>query len=201
MKISNNTLFKDIRSHEISDRARVSTISRKEYTILDIETTGMHSDITELAALRIRSGEIKACFHTLVKPKGKMEKRVVELTGITPSLVKKAPVIADVLPGFIRFLGDDILMGHGLDSDLIILDRNLLALGKPLVRNSYVDTNTLSRQVIPEELVEKKYSVQRLCLYYQLPYYHFHRALADCKAEKAVFEALVKDRKSRKNNL
>lgn len=197
MKKSQNTLLADIRSHEIRDWGRVCRISKNAYTILDIETTGIHSDITELAALRIEKGNVKERYHTLVKPKGPMEKRIVEMTGITPALVRNAPSIGKVLPSFIAFLGNDILMGHGIDSDLIILARNLLALGKPLLANEYIDTHTLAREFISGEAVERKYSVQALCAYYQLPCTTFHRALADCEAEKLVFESLVKDRKTR----
>lgn len=197
MKKSKNTLFADIRSHEIRDWERILSVSQKEYTILDIETTGIHSDITELAAMRVKKGKVTERYHTLVKPRGTMERRVVEMTGITPSLVKNAPPVEEVLPSFIGFLGKDILMGHGLDSDLIVLARNLMALGKPLLTNEYIDTHTLAREVISGEAVERKYSVQVLCAYYQLPCTTFHRALADCEAEKLVFESLVKDRRVR----
>ena len=197
MKKSKNTLFADIRSHEIRDWGRILSVSQKEYTILDIETTGIHSDITELAAMRVKKGKVTERYHTLVKPRGPMEKRIVEMTGITPALVRNAPSIGKVLPSFIAFLGNDILMGHGIDSDLIILARNLLALGKPLLANEYIDTHTLAREFISGEAVERKYSVQALCAYYQLPCTTFHRALADCEAEKLVFESLVKDRKTR----
>ena len=119
MKKSKNTLFADIRSHEIRDWERILSVSQKEYTILDIETTGIHSDITELAAMKVKKGKVTERYHTLVKPRGAMERRVVEMTGITPALVKNAPPVEEVLPSFIGFLGKDILMGHGLDSDLI----------------------------------------------------------------------------------
>ena len=58
MKKSKNTLFADIRSHEIRDWERILSVSQKEYTILDIETTGIHSDITELAAMRVKKGKV-----------------------------------------------------------------------------------------------------------------------------------------------
>ena len=197
MKKSKNTLFADIRSHEIRDWERILSVSQKEYTILDIETTGIHSDITELAAMRVEKGKVTERYHTLVKPRGTMERRVVEMTGITPSLVKNAPSVEEVLPSFIGFLGEENLMRHGHDSDQIVLARNLLALGKPLLANEYIDTNTFARAVIPGEAVERKYSVQVLCAYYQLPCTTFHRALADCEAEKLVFESLVKDKEAR----
>ena len=64
-------------------RERILAAARGTYTVMDIETTGMYSDITEIAALRVVSGEIRDTFHTLVKAKGPIEKRVERLTGIT----------------------------------------------------------------------------------------------------------------------
>jgi len=127
MKRSNNTLFKDIRSHEVKARERVLAAARGTYTVMDIETTGMYSDITEIAALRVVSGEIRDTFHTLVKAKGPIEKRVERLTGITSDMLEGQPPIGDVLPIFMTFIEGFPLVGHGLDSDLIVIDRNLKA--------------------------------------------------------------------------
>ena len=60
-------------------RERILAAARGTYTVMDIETTGMYSDITEIAALRVVSGEIRDTFHTLVKAKGPIEKRVENL--------------------------------------------------------------------------------------------------------------------------
>ena len=138
MKRSNNTLFKDIRSHEVKARERILAAARGTYTVMDIETTGMYSDITEIAALRVVSGEIRDTFHTLVKAKGPIEKRVERLTGITSDMLEEQPLIDDVLPIFMTFIEGFPLVGHGLDSDLIVIDRNLKAVGKPLVTNDYI---------------------------------------------------------------
>lgn len=192
MKKSNNTLFKDIRSHEVKDKEKIFTISTGAYTVIDIETTGMHSDITELAGLHIVGGKVKETFHTLVKAKGPMEKRVEKLTGITMDMLADQPAVGEVLLSFIAFIKDVPLVGHGLDSDLIILDRNLKALGRSLVTNDYIDTHSLAKTLLPEEAGEhRKYSVQALCEYYKLPCTKFHRAMDDCLAEKMIFEKLL----------
>ncbi len=192
MKKSNNTLFKDIRSHEIRDRGRIVSVFQGRYTILDIETTGMNSDITEIAAIHVKGGEIEETFHSLIHPKGLLERRVVALTGITCDMLTGKPVIAEMMPLFLKFIEGRTLMGHGLDSDLIVLDRNLRAMGRSLITNSYIDTNTLAHVVLPEtEGESRKYSVQALCEYYELPCTSFHRAMDDCLAEKMLFEKLM----------
>ncbi|MFQ9572208.1 MAG: PolC-type DNA polymerase III [Dialister invisus] len=192
MKRSNNTLFKDIRSHEVKARERILAAARGTYTVMDIETTGMYSDITEIAALRVVSGEIRDTFHTLVKAKGPIEKRVERLTGITSDMLEGQPPIGDVLPIFMTFIEGFPLVGHGLDSDLIVIDRNLKAVGKPLVTNDYIDTHSLAKLLLPEREGEhRKYSVKALAEYYELPCSTFHRAMDDCMAEKMLFERLL----------
>ena len=192
MKRSNNTLFKDIRSHEVKARERILAAARGTYTVMDIETTGMYSDITEIAALRVVSGEIRDTFHTLVKAKGPIEKRVERLTGITSDMLEGQPPIGDVLPIFMTFIEGFPLVGHGLDSDLVVIDRNLKAVGKPLVTNDYIDTHSLAKLLLPEREGEhRKYSVKALAEYYELPCSTFHRAMDDCMAEKMLFERLL----------
>lgn len=194
MKRSNNTLFKDIRSHEVKERDRILAVGRGTYTVMDIETTGMHSDITELAALRVTGGEIRDTFHTLVKAKGPMEKRVEKLTGITMDMLHGQPSAGEALPAFMEFIQGTPLVGHGLDSDLIVIDRNLKALGRLLVTNDYIDTHSLAKILLPEKEGEhRKYSVKALAEYYELPCGAFHRAMDDCMAEKMLFEKLLKE--------
>lgn len=75
-------------------RERILAAARGTYTVMDIETTGMYSDITEIAALRVVSGEIRDTFHTLVKAKGPIEKRVERLTGILPLICLKDSLLS-----------------------------------------------------------------------------------------------------------
>lgn len=92
-------------------RERILAAARGTYTVMDIETTGMYSDITEIAALRVVSGEIRDTFHTLVKAKGPIEKRVERLTGITSDMLEGQPPIGDVLPIFMTFIEGFPLVG------------------------------------------------------------------------------------------
>ena len=99
-------------------RERILAAARGTYTVMDIETTGMYSDITEIAALRVVSGEIRDTFHTLVKAKGPIEKRVERLTGITSDMLEEQPPIDDVLPIFMTFIEGFPLVGHGIPTAL-----------------------------------------------------------------------------------
>ena len=57
-----------------------------DYTVIDIETTGLSSlknEIIELSAIKIRKNKINEKFTTLVKPQGKINYFISNLTGIT----------------------------------------------------------------------------------------------------------------------
>jgi len=76
------------------------------YTVIDIETTGLskgYHQITEIAAAKIRSGEIVDSYQTLINPKVSIPHFITGLTGITNEMVKDSPTIDKVLPTFVDF--------------------------------------------------------------------------------------------------
>lgn len=78
------------------------------YTVIDIETTGLsknYHQITEIAAAKIRAGKIVEQYQTLVNPHVRIPRFITNLTGIDNMMVKNAPVIKQVLPSFVDFLG------------------------------------------------------------------------------------------------
>ena len=70
-----------------------------DYTVIDIETTGLSSlrnEIIELSAIKIRQNKISEKFTTLVKPKSKINYFISNLTGITNKMVETAQPISNV---------------------------------------------------------------------------------------------------------
>jgi DNA polymerase III epsilon subunit family exonuclease len=80
------------------------------FVIFDIETTGLSPDfdeITQIAAVRIRDGEIlhDETFATFVKTENPISKFITNLTGITNAQVSNAPPPAQALRDFARYAG------------------------------------------------------------------------------------------------
>ena len=90
------------------------------FVAFDLETTGKHPStdaIIEIGAIRVVNGEIKETkefvFQEFVKPfKQSVPSFVTELTGITKEDVKDARQMWEVVPDFMKFVGDDILVGY-----------------------------------------------------------------------------------------
>ena len=87
----------------------------QEFVVFDLETTGfsnINDKITEIGAVKIRDFEIVDRFSELVNPEKDISYRVQELTGITNEMVKDKPTIEEILPKFMEFVGDDVLVAR-----------------------------------------------------------------------------------------
>ncbi len=92
----------------------------RDYTCVDIETTGIspqHAQIIEIGALKVRDGEVVDTFSKLIDPLREVPTEITALTGINTDMVEGEPTIDIVLPEFIEFAGDDLLLGHNVRFD------------------------------------------------------------------------------------
>jgi len=157
-----------------------------EFVVFDIETTGLSNradKITEIGAVLVKNGETLATFNRLVNPGMPIPEEIVELTGITDDMVKDAPDISVVLPEFLEFAGDRLLIAHNADFDTGFIRVAAEELGLPF-NNSYLDTVAMSRFVNPEL---KRHKLNLLADYFELGGFNHHRASDDAEMLAAVF--------------
>ena len=124
-------------------------IKADNYTVVDIETTGLSiydSEIIELSAIRVRDNVITDTFTTLVRPQSYIPLNIVTLTGITNEMAENAPTIDVAIQKFLDFIGDDILLGHNIyqyDANILYdIADNLLHIQ---IKNDVIDTLRYSR--------------------------------------------------------
>lgn len=139
-----------------------------DYTVIDFETTGLDpvtDEIIEVGALRVRNHNIVATYAQLISPGRILPTEIVKLTGIDDAMLVGQPVIADILPGFVDFLGDDIMIGHNVTFDLqfLAVARDKCALGKKDYK--WIDTCSLARTLYPDA---PKYSLASLAAYLKI---------------------------------
>ena len=89
----------------------------REYVSLDLETTGLEPKkdrIIEIGAVKIKDGEIRKTYATLVDPQMKIPERITKLTGITSQMVEGKPLAREAVKGLLDFCGDLPLLGHNI---------------------------------------------------------------------------------------
>ncbi|MCK5107364.1 MAG: 3'-5' exonuclease [Nanoarchaeota archaeon] len=158
----------------------------KSYVVLDIETTGLSKHrhkITEIAAVKIKNKKIVDKFHTLINPEVKIPSFITRLTGIDNELVKNKPLIHEVLPNFLNFLENEVIVAHCATFDYGFLLKNCEE-HNLIFNNEKLCTRKLANRLLTN-LPSKKLSC--LCEYYDLTNETAHRALSDTLVTAEIF--------------
>jgi DNA polymerase-3 subunit epsilon len=163
------------------------------FVVVDLETTGgspASSAITEIGAVKTRGGEVIGEFQTLVDPGGPIPPFIVALTGITDAMLVAAPRIEQVLPAFLEFLGDAVLVAHNAPFDVGFLKAACRAHGYPWPGNEVVDTVTLARRATTKEEAPNK-KLATLARVFGTRVTPNHRALEDARATSEVLHGML----------
>ena len=149
-----------------------------EYVAFDLETTGLSSAndrIIEIGAVVMKNGEELDRFQTFVDPQRPLEKKIVELTGITDEMLKGAPKIEEVLPEFLKFIGNRVLVAHNSDFDTGFIRAECARQGLPYTYTA-ADTLILSQNMLPQL---NKFKLDIVSNALSLPDFNHHRAADD----------------------
>jgi DNA polymerase-3 subunit epsilon len=169
--------------------APLSTVT---FVVVDLETTGgspWACGITEVGAVKLRGGKCVGTFQTLVNPGVTIPPEVTYMTGITTSMVQPAPLIDAVLPSLLEFIGGAVIVGHNVRFDLSFLGAAADRLGYPRPTNRVIDTCTLARRLVADEIEDCKLST--LSAFFRTGRRPTHRALDDAAATGEVLHGLL----------
>ncbi len=158
----------------------------RDYVCVDIETTGIspqHAQIIEIGALRVRDDEVVDTFSQLIDPGLSVPNGITALTGITTDMVKGEPAIDIVLPEFIDFAGDDLLLGHNVRFDYSFLKQNAMNLNLEFAKSG-MDTLRIARAKCPDL---QSRSLDFLCEHYGINDENHHRAFNDAKVTSELY--------------
>ena len=150
----------------------------EEFVAFDLETTGLSSRtdrIIEIGAVVLKNGEEVDRFQTFVDPERTLERKIVELTGITDEMLQGAPKIEEVLPKFLNFVGDRVLVAHNSDFDTGFIRAECERLGYDY-HYTAADTLILSQNLLPHL---NKFKLNIVSNALSLPDFNHHRAADD----------------------
>lgn len=171
----------------------------EDYVVFDLETTGVspyNDEVIEISAVKARKGKVVEEFSELVNPKRTIPFAASRVNNITDDMVLDAPFFDEVLGHFLEFVGEDVLVGHNIQSfDMKFIYRDCERYFHQLITNDYVDTLILAKRCFPEWRHRR---LGDLADYYGISTQGAHRALADCRMNQRVFELLGKEMNTEK---
>lgn len=162
-----------------------------EYVVFDIETTGLNKEkckIIEIGAVKIRNREIVDRYSTFIDPGEKLSDEIVDLTNITDDMLEGQRPIETVLPEFLDFVGDDVLVAHNASFDTGFVRIKAEELGIEYKKNTILDTLELSRTLLKEL---KKHKLDVVAKHLGVSLEGHHRAVNDAEATAEIFLKLV----------
>ncbi len=193
--------FADLKPADGSCWASADELSLRQVTfvVVDLETTGGRARstdgtppdaITEIGAVKVCGGVVLGEFGTLVDPQRSIPPQIVHLTGITTAMVCDAPTIDAVLPMFLEFAGDSVLVAHNAGFDIGFLRAAADRCQIPWPRPQVLCTVRLARRVLSrgEAPSVRLAALARLFAVATEP---THRAFDDARATVDVLHALI----------
>ncbi len=168
------------------------------YVVFDLETTGFSSKndkIIEIGAVKIKEGSIVDRFSEFVNPEMRIPYNITELTSITDEMVENAETIEKILPKFLEFCKDSVIVAHNAGFDVGFIKKNARDIGKEF-DYPVLDTVPLSRYLYPEL---KKVKLNIVAKHLGVSLENHHRAVDDAKCTGDILLKCFEKIKEEKN--
>lgn len=162
----------------------------KDYVCVDIETNGTSAKwgkIIEIGAVKVVDGKVVDTFSELINPGIQLDERIIQLTGITDEMLEDKPPIEEVLPRFIEFAGDDVLLGHNIMFDYSFLKQNAVNLNLKFDKYG-IDTLKIARKMLKG--LESR-GLEYLCNYFGILDKNHHRAFNDADVTSKLYMKFI----------
>lgn len=153
--------------------------------IIDLETTGFEpqaDSIISIGAWHITGtewDENDGSYYEEVNPGMKIPSHIERLTGISNQMVANAAPIQEVLPRFLNYVDNRLVIAHGIGHDKAFLRTALWRCQKRTWNYRMLDTMLLAKWLAPQT---KPFDLDSVMQHYDISVSHRHHALEDAKA-------------------
>lgn len=169
------------------------TLETQKFICLDCELTGLDREadrIIEVGVILFDLNEIHGSMESLIDPQMTIPKESMAIHHITQDMVTGKPTIEKVLPDIFKFIGNHIIIGHGVgfDIELLALAADRSGIETTIRKNRVIDTLRLARLYggCPVN------SLEQLRKHFNIPMEGAHRAMSDVIVNREVFRHLIK---------
>jgi DNA polymerase-3 subunit epsilon len=164
---------------------------------IDLETTGLSplvDKVIEVAAIKVEPAGVNT-WSKLINPKVEIPAFTIDIHGITQDMVADSPVLSEVLPDFLDFVGDMPLVAHNARFDVGFLVFAQHQQKIKLRKNNVFCSVKASRKAFPQM---KNHKLGTLAKALNLGLENHHRALDDSLACLRLFnKAMEQENKKR----
>ena len=167
--------------------------------VLDTETTGLNVHdghrIIEIAACEMKNYVLTGeKLHFYINPEREIDKVASSVHGLTNDDLIDKPKFIDIYEKFLEFIGNDRLIIHNAEFDMLFLNNELKICGLNPLKNNTLDTIKLARMKHPGSLV----NLDSLCRRYNISIENrnFHGALVDTLLLAEVYIELIGGRQT-----
>ncbi|WP_446899511.1 PolC-type DNA polymerase III [Clostridium sp. LBM24168] len=189
-KNNNIKVIYGVEAYLVDDSVPITTNAGKRslkdtYVVFDIETTGLSSTndkIIEIGAVKIKEGKVIDKFSEFVNPGIPIPMNIVELTSITDEMVEEADEIESILPKFLKFVGDSVVVAHNASFDTGFIKKSCRDMNLDF-NCPIMDTVPLCRFLIPEL---KKFKLNIVAKHLGISLENHHRAVDDAGATAKI---------------
>jgi len=183
-------------------------LSEYTFVVCDTELTGLNKrkdEIISIGAVKIVNLQIELdeTFHQYIRPTNLEHTDSTLVHRITPEQLRTMPPIEEVLPEFLDFCGDALLVGHYVALDVGFLNKAANEVMGGTISNPTIDTMRMARGLKEAQFMEcyghcnlsTSYNLNDLSEEFGLPRFKPHDALEDALQTAYLFLYLVKKMK------
>ena len=160
------------------------------YVVFDIETTGFSPEVNkiiEIGAVKVVEGKIVDRYSTFINPQIPIPYRIENLTHINDEMVMNERTVDLVLPEFMEWCKDCIMVAHNADFDMSFIKKNCEILGIPC-DPTIVDTVGMARVLLPQL---NRYKLDTVAKELKVSLESHHRAVDDAGCTAEIFVKFV----------
>lgn len=197
-KLKNNTfkVIYGVEAYIVDDLKKIIADSKGQdfndtYVVFDLETTGLSpvtDKIIEIGAVKIKNQKVIDRFSTFVNPQIPIPFNIEQLTGINDSMVIDADTIETILPEFLQFCEDAVLVAHNAEFDVTFIKEKTKQLLNKKFECTMADTVALSRALLPNL---GKFTLDNVAKTLSVSLKNHHRAVDDAECCADIFLALI----------
>lgn len=163
-----------------------STVTSMNFVSIDFETANMRNrgSVCAVGIVVVRNGEITEEFYSLVNPLDDFDPYVVQIHGITESMVQDAPTFKELWDTIGPLLNNQMVVAHNAAFDMSVLNHCMKRHELPSDGFNYLCSYLLSKRIWP---ALPSYRLNAISNHLDLDTFRHHDALEDARAAALVF--------------